>query len=420
MKLNVLVLGSGGREHALGRALSRSPRLGKLFSLPGNAGTEKLGTNIAGDAADVKLALEVARREAIDLTIVGPEDPLAAGVVDAFAAAGLRIFGPTAAAAKLESDKAFAKQVMRSHAVPTADARVFEDYRRAREYIATRDEAIVIKAAGLAKGKGVVVCDDPADGILVAERMMLQREFGEAGRCIVVEEKLDGREASVLAIVDGRTIYMLEPAQDHKRLLAGDRGPNTGGMGAFSPTPAIDEATMRQIEAQVFVPVLDALIREEIPYRGVLYAGLMLTKAGPKVLEFNCRFGDPEAQAILMRMRSDLLELLDAATRGELEQVTIEWDRRAGLCVVLAAAGYPGEVKKGEAIDGLPAEDADDAAVFHAGTKRIGGRVVTNGGRVLGVTALGETLAAARARAYGIVGGIAFEGMQYRDDLGLL
>lgn len=417
--MNVLVIGSGGREHALCYRLARSPRLDKLFILPGNAGTAALGTNIPGSAADIKLALEVARREAIDLTIVGPEDPLAAGMVDAFQDAGLRIFGPTASAARLESDKSFAKVLMRQQAVPTADARIFENYDQARQYIATRDEPVVIKAAGLAKGKGVIVCNDPADGILAAERIMVNRIFGDAGARIVVEERLNGREASLLAIVDGQTLFVLEPAQDYKRLGEGDTGPNTGGMGSFCPTPAIDDDLMAQIQRQILVPTLDGLTREGIHYRGVLYAGLMLTPAGPKVLEFNCRFGDPETQAILMRLQSDLLDLLDAAVSGHLDDATVRWDPRHALCVVIASQGYPEKYPTGLPITGLPEDAArDDVAIFHAGTRVQDNKVVTAGGRVLGVTALGDTLAAARRIAYEAVAQIHFEGAYYRSDLG--
>ena len=334
--MNVLVIGSGGREHAICRSLARSPRLDKLFTLPGNAGTESLGTNVPGDPNDVELVLSVARRENIDLTVIGPEDPLAAGMADALQQAGLRVFGPTAAAARLEADKAYAKQVMRLRAIPTAESRVFDDYELARQYISTRDEALVVKAAGLAKGKGAIVCDDPSYAIIAAERMLQQHVFGDAGRKIVVEERLEGREVSLLAIVAGRTICVLEPSQDHKRLLDNDEGPNTGGMGAFSPTDTIDADTLHFIERHVLVPTIDALVRDDVHYCGVLYAGLMLTAAGPKVLEFNCRFGDPETQAQLPRMKTDLLDVLDAAVSGTLDQLDVEWDPRHALCVVMA------------------------------------------------------------------------------------
>ncbi|RMF71321.1 MAG: phosphoribosylamine--glycine ligase [Planctomycetota bacterium] len=417
--MKVLVIGGGGREHAICAALTRSRRLERLFILPGNAGTALLGTNVPGDASDIRLALEVARREAIDLTIVGPEDPLAAGIVDAFEDAGLRIFGPNRAAARLESDKAFAKTLLRRHAIPTAEGKVFDDFDAARQYISTRDYALVVKASGLAKGKGAIVCDDPADAILAAEAMLVERRFGDAGARIVVEERLVGREVSVLALVDGRTIYLLEPAQDHKRLGDGDTGPNTGGMGAFSPSDAIDAATMSAIESQILVPTLNALLTEEIHFRGVLYAGLMLTPGGPKVLEYNCRFGDPETQVQLPRLQSDVLDVFDRAARGELDTVELRWDPRHALCVVMAAAGYPQSARGGDEIRGLPEPSRrDDLYVFHAGTQRADGRVVTAGGRVLGVTALGATRAAARALAYETVERIHFDGAQYRTDIG--
>ncbi|MBK8913048.1 MAG: phosphoribosylamine--glycine ligase [Phycisphaerales bacterium] len=416
--MNVLVVGSGGREHAICHALARSPRLGRLLCLPGNGGTALLGTNVMGDAADVKLALEVARRESIGLTIIGPEEPLAAGMADAFEQAGLAVFGPRAAAAQLEADKAYAKQLMRAQAVPTADARAFSDYRQACAYIETRDEPLVVKAAGLAKGKGVVVCDEPHQALLVAERMLVKREFGAAGSRIVVEERLEGREVSVLAIVDGQTLHILETAQDHKRLLDGDQGPNTGGMGAYSPAPPIDAATMHEIESQVFVPILDGLLRDGVRYRGVLYAGLMLTRGGPKVLEFNCRFGDPETQALLPRLRTDLLDVFEAAVHGRLDEIQLEWDPRPALCVVMASAGYPSAQSERTVISGISA-DAPDAMVYQAGTLRLGERTFAVGGRVLGVSALGDTLEQARERAYGVVRGISFEGAQFRSDIGL-
>lgn len=454
--MNVLVIGSGGREHALCHRLAASPRLGRLFALPGNAGTEAVATNLPGDPGDVPGVLAAARREKIDLTIVGPEDPLAAGMVDAFEAAGMRIFGPCKAAAQLEADKGFAKRLMRQHAIPTAEWREFSDYELARHYIATRDEPLVVKAAGLARGKGVLVCAEPSEAILAAERMLVQGAFGAAGRRVVVEERLTGREVSVQAIVDGRTLYMLEPAQDYKRLRDGDQGPNTGGMGAFSPSETIDAATMRQVEEQILVPIVDALVREGVRYRGVLYAGLMLTPGGPKVLEFNCRFGDPETQPLMMRLRSDLLEVLDRATLGKLDEVELAWDPRPAVCVVMASEGYPDSPRTGAVIHGLPDQGAapggaasgaggagDGAArgwpgaaagpaasqagasvrpaevvVFHAGTRRRGREIVSSGGRVLGVTALGETRAAAREAAYRAVEQIRFEGAYYRRDIG--
>ncbi len=418
-KLNVLVLGSGGREHALCHGLSRSRRLGRLFALPGNAGTALLGTNLPGNPGDTDAVLAAAREHEIDLVVVGPEDPLAAGVTDALQAAGVRVFGPTAAAARLEADKAWAKQLMRQHAIPTAEARVSDDYDLARQYISTRDHALVVKASGLARGKGAIVCDDPSEALLVAERMLVERAFGEAGARIVVEERLAGREVSVLAIVAGHTICILDPAQDHKRLLDGDQGPNTGGMGAFSPTDTLDADTMHVVEARILVPVVDAMLRMGIEYCGVLYAGLMLTPSGPKVLEFNCRFGDPEAQVLLPRLKTDLLEVFDAATAGRLDQLDLDWDPRHALCVVMASPGYPDGYPTGLPITGLPDADRDDLLVFHAGTCREGDTLVTAGGRVLGVTALAQSLEAARQKAYDAVAQIRFEGAQYRRDLGL-
>ncbi len=417
--MKVLVIGSGGREHALCHAIARSGRCERLYCLPGNAGTARIATNVPLRPTDIAAVVDFARGEQIDLTVVGPEDPLAAGLVDALHEAGLRAFGPTAEAARLEADKAFAKTLMKQYAIPTAEARVFTDFRAAKQYIATRDVPLVVKASGLARGKGAIVCDDPADAILAAEKMLVGGCFGEAGRTIVVEERLFGREVSVLAIVEDHTLYVLDPAQDYKRLKDGDEGPNTGGMGAYCPSQVLSPATLRQIEEQILVPTIDALLHEGIRYRGVLYAGLMLTPGGPKVLEFNCRFGDPEAQVILPRIRSDVLELLDAASSGRLEQIEPQWDPRHAVCVVLASEGYPDQPVTGREIRGLEAIEGNDVFVYHAGTKVENGRVVTSGGRVLGVTALGETLEAAREKAYAAVGRIHFDGMQYRRDIGL-
>jgi len=443
--MKILVVGSGGREHALCWKLAQSAHQPEIFCAPGNAGTGQVGRNVHLAAEDIDGLLRFAQEESIDLTIVGPEDPLCAGIVDRFEAAGLKIFGPTAAAARIEGDKAYAKKLMRDAGVPTAEARIFEPtsveraqkrdagrdenddrpeyetaYTMARTYVSSREEGVVIKAAGLAKGKGVFVHSDPADGLRTLEKLMLDNELGDAGATVVIEELLVGREVSLLALVDGGTIYILESAADHKRLGDEDTGPNTGGMGAFSPSEILTEAELEMIERDVFVPVIDALRRNGITYRGVLYAGLMMTPGGPKVLEFNCRFGDPEAQPILMRLKSDLVDVIMATVEGRLADVVLEWDQRNGLCVVMASGGYPGAYEKGKDIFGL--EEASEVAntmVFHAGTRQLGGRIETNGGRVLGVTALGDGLQAARTSAYEAVRKIQFDGAQFRGDIGM-
>jgi phosphoribosylamine--glycine ligase len=416
--MKVLVIGSGGREHALVWKIAQSKGVKKLFCAPGNAGTADLADNVDISAEDVPKLVEFAKREKLDLVVVGPEDALCAGIVDALAAEKIRAFGPSRGAARLEGDKAFAKQLMRQHAIPTAEARIFNSYKAAKTYVATRDTGLVVKAAGLAKGKGVIVCDDPSEALLALDRIMVNREFGAAGETVVVEERLVGPEASILAFVDGRTIYVMESAQDHKPIGDGDTGPNTGGMGAYCPTPVITDEILSQVERQIFVPIIDAMNREESPYRGVLYAGLMLTHNGPKVLEFNCRFGDPETQPILFRLQSDLVEVIEAVLAGKLDSVTLRWDPRPAICVVMAAGGYPGEYKKGVEIAGLADAASDDVVVFHAGTRTLGGKVVTAGGRVLGITARGPTLAEAQRRAYVAAERIHFEGAYYRHDIG--
>jgi phosphoribosylamine---glycine ligase len=439
------VVGSGGREHALCWKLGQSPRRPAVYCAPGNAGTRLIAENVKVAAEDIEGLIKFAKKERIDLTVVGPEDPLCAGIADKFQVAGLRIFGPSAAAAKLEGDKAYAKQLMREAGVPTAEARVFgptnqemaqarqsrgqrEDaahpelltgYEMARHYLSTRDEGVVVKAAGLAKGKGVFVHADPADALLTIEDLMVRKTLGEAGARIVVEDLLIGREVSVMALVDGTTIYMLETASDHKRLGDGDTGPNTGGMGAYSPSDGLIDAQLDAIQRDVFVPTIDGLKREGIDYRGVLYAGMMMTTGGPKVLEFNCRFGDPETQPILMRLKSDLVEALEATVDGRLDQIELEWDARPAICVVMAAGGYPGSHEKGKVIGGLARAGAmKDVQVFHAGTTMLEGEVISSGGRVLGVTAIGSDVPAARARAYEAVEAISMEGAVYRKDIG--
>jgi phosphoribosylamine--glycine ligase len=416
--MNVLLIGSGGREHAIAWKLTQSNNLDKLYIAPGNPGTAQCGRNIPISSDDTDKLLEFARQNRVELVVVGPEDPLAAGLVDKFEAAGIKAFGPSAKAAQLEADKAFAKQLMRSSSVSTAESRTFDRFEDAKAYIASRDEPVVIKAAGLAKGKGVFVCDDPADGILAAEKVMCDKIFGPAGDKIIVEDKLLGEEASILAFVDSRNIYIMESSQDHKAIGDGDTGPNTGGMGAYSPAPVVTEDLMNQITREILVPTVDGMNRSGAPYKGVLYAGVMLTAGGPRVLEFNVRFGDPETQPILMRLKSDLLEVLLAVCDGTLDEVNLEWDPRPAVCVVMASGGYPDEYQKGKKITGLQeAGKLDDVMVFHAGTRQQDGEIVTSGGRVLGVTALGRTIAEAKEKAYQAVDRIHFDGVYFRRDI---
>ena len=416
--MNVLLIGSGGREHAIAWKLAQSKDLTKLYIAPGNPGTAQCGQNIPVASVHTDELLDFARQNDVGLVVVGPEDPLAAGLVDAFEAAGIKAFGPSAGAAQLEADKAFAKQLMRSSSVTTAEGRTFDRFSDAKAYIASRDEAVVVKAAGLAKGKGVFVCDDPSDGILAAEKIMCDKIFGPAGDIIIVEDKLLGEEASILAFVDGRNIYVMESSQDHKPIGDGDTGPNTGGMGAYSPAPVVTEDMMNHITREILVPVVDGMNRNGTPYKGVLYAGLMITGGGPRVLEFNVRFGDPETQPILARLKSDLLEVLLAVCDGTLDRITLEWDQRPAVCVVMASGGYPGDYQKGKKILGLQeAQQLEDVIVFHAGTKDMDGDIVTNGGRVLGVTALGQTIRDAKERAYRAVDKIKFDGAYCRRDI---
>ncbi len=425
-KINVLLIGGGGREHALAEAMSRSPRLGTLYiTHPSNPGLAGLGTpvDVPVSAKELYRLGQFCDRRDIGLVVIGPEDPLAEGYADVLGKRGdgsvRPVFGPGKRGAMLEADKAFAKQMMRAASVPTGDGRVFKDYDRAVEYYSTREEPMVVKAAGLAKGKGVIVPETMQEGLDAIKRMMKQLEFGDAGRTIVVEERLQGTEVSVLALVDGRNILVLPPCQDHKRLGEGDTGPNTGGMGAFCPADTVDDATMRVIETEVFVPMVDAMRREEIEFRGVLYAGIMLTPGGPKVLEFNTRFGDPECQPLMARLESDAVELLLATAEGRLDEVDVRFSDQTAVCVVLASQGYPASPKTGDAITGIDkAEQVDGVRVYHAGTKIENGEIVTAGGRVLGVTAVGPDFATARQLAYRACERISFRGMQYRRDIG--
>jgi phosphoribosylamine--glycine ligase len=416
--MKVLLVGSGGREHAIAWKLSKSKNISKLYIAPGNPGTAAYGNNIDIGVNDIDKLIEFSKLHDIGLAVIGPEDPLAAGAVDAFEAAGIKAFGPTGAAAQLEADKAFAKNIMRANSIPTAESRTFDNYEDAKAYIASRDEPVVVKAAGLAMGKGVFVCDEPSDGILAAEKIMCDNAFGDAGKTIIVEDKLLGEEASILAMVDGKSIYVLETSQDHKPIGDGDTGLNTGGMGAYSPAPVITEALMEQIIREVLVPTVDGMNRNGTPFRGILYAGIMVTQGGPRVLEFNVRFGDPETQPILMRLKSDLLDVMLAVCDGRLDEMTLKWDSRPAVCVVMSSGGYPEAYEKGKVITGLEkAAQLDDVFVFHAGTAEENGQIVTAGGRVLGVTAMGDTVEQAKQRAYEAVDLIDFEGAYCRRDI---
>ena len=444
-RVNVLLIGGGGREHALAWKMSQSPRLGRLFaSDPQNPGIASLATpvDVPVNMREIYRLQIFCEKNNIGLVVIGPEEPLAAGMADALLAPGRAVFGPIAAAARLEGDKAWCKQLLRGASVPIAEGRSFSDFTAAKTYVETREEPPVVKASGLCKGKGVIVPSSIDEAVAALDRMMNRLEFGEAGRTVVVEERLEGSEVSVLALVDGRNIYLLEPCQDHKRLGDHDTGPNTGGMGVFCPGGLVegrDDALLAQIQSEVLVPTLDALRREGIEYRGVMYAGLMLTPAGPKVLEYNCRFGDPECQAIMMRLESDVIELMlatagtppgsaggAASPRVRLDETDVRWRPGASCVVVLAAPGYPDKPRAG-----LPITGVDQAArlpgvqVFHAGTRieaasagEANGGLVTAGGRVLNVCAVGDTLAQARERAYAAARLIHFEGKQMRTDIG--
>ena len=416
--MNVLVIGSGGREHALVWKLAYDSGCPELFCMPGNAGTAALATNVPIAAEAVDEITEWARVNRPDLTVIGPEAPLCAGLTDKLEALGLRVFGPNRAAAELEGSKTFAKTIMESAGVPTAAAAAFTDSEAALAYIDQQGGNVVIKADGLAAGKGVTVCDTREQAEAAIRESLDEAVFGVAGGRVLIEERLEGEEASILALVDGERTLMLAASQDHKRALDGDRGPNTGGMGAYSPAPVITDAHWPIIHERVFEPVLAELKRRGIVYKGVLYAGLMMTEDGPKVLEFNCRFGDPETQAILPRIEGDLLPALEACVDGKLTPDLIRWRPEACVCVVMASGGYPGPYKKGIPITGLAAADAaDDTVVFHAGTMLQADKVVTAGGRVLGVTALGADLRSAVDRAYAAVRTIQFSGAAYRTDI---
>jgi phosphoribosylamine---glycine ligase len=421
MSLKILVIGGGGREHALAWKIAQSPKAEKVFVAPGNAGTarETKCENVAVAAEDVDSLLRFAQQNNIDLTVVGPEAPLVLGIVDRFRAAGRRIFGPTQAAAQLEGSKAFTKDFLARHKIPTAAYGNFTDVAAAETYIKKSGAPIVVKADGLAAGKGVIIAQTVDEAVGAVRDMLAGNVFGEAGHRVVVEEFLTGEEASFIVMVDGGHILPLATSQDHKRAHDGDTGPNTGGMGAYSPAPVVTPEIHARIMHEVIEPTVRGMAAEGHPYTGFLYAGVMIQSDGtPKVLEYNCRFGDPETQPVMLRLQSDFIGLIEAALDGGLDGVEAQWDSRAAVGVVMAAGGYPGRYEKGDLIAGLPEKDADDCKVFHAGTALKDGAVITHGGRVLCVTALGATVGAAQSRAYETVGKIHWRNAQYRRDIG--
>ncbi len=417
--MRVLVIGGGGREHALAWKLRQSPQVEKVYCAPGNAGIARVAEVVPVAADDVSGLLRFARDHGVELAVVGPELPLMLGVADEFQDAGLRVFGPGRDGARLEGSKAFAKELMRRWNIPTGYFSVFENPEEAKRFVAEVGVPIVIKADGLAGGKGVIVCDDPKEADQAIDEILVARLFGDAGARVVIEEYLEGEEVSFILLTDGVSVLPFPSSQDHKRLLDEDQGPNTGGMGAYSPAPMLTAEMHARVMAEIVLPTIQALRANKIDYRGVLYVGLMLTASGPKVLEFNARFGDPECQALMVRLRSDLIDLLCACVEQRLGECRPVWDERASVCVVLAAAGYPGAVEKGRIIHGLEDVEAlPDVEVFHAGTARRQQQYVTNGGRVLGVTARGTDVTQAAERAYAAVSKIHFDGMQYRRDIG--
>jgi len=416
--MKLLVIGSGGREHAMAWKLAQSPRVQKVFVAPGNGGTATENGLENLSLSDFSQLIDFCRKEQIHLTVVGPEAPLSAGIVDAFHEQGLRIFGPSRSAAQLEASKDYAKRFMLRHGLPTAKHATFTDAAQAKAYVAQQGAPIVIKADGLAAGKGVVVAATVAEATAAIDLMLVQNKLGDAGARVVIEEFLEGEEASFIVMADGVHALPLATSQDHKRLQDGDRGPNTGGMGAYSPAPVVTPQLHARVMREIIQPAIAGMAKDGAPYTGFLYAGLMIDKAGnPKTLEFNCRLGDPETQPIMLRLKSDLLALVEHAVEGTLNRATADWDRRSALGVVLAAAGYPDDPRKGDEITGLP-KATEDCRVFHAGTTLEGKKLTASGGRVLCVTALGDSLKMARTRAYDAVESIRFNGMQYRKDIG--
>jgi phosphoribosylamine--glycine ligase len=416
--MKILIIGGGGREHALAWKIAQSPKITELFCAPGNPGTASIATNLDIPADDIDSLIQFALQQSIDLTVVGPEQPLVLGLADWFQENGLKVFGPSAKATQLEGSKVFSKVLMQKYNIPTAAYAAFDDADEARAYLKGKGPQVV-KADGLAAGKGVFVCADEAEAVDAINQIMNDRIFGESGNRIIIEERLEGQEVSLLAFTDGITVLPMEVAQDHKAVFDGDTGPNTGGMGAYSPAPIFTPELKQEVIQRIMVQAVNGMRADGIPYRGVLYAGLMITDKGPKTLEFNARFGDPETQPLMMRMQSDIVPIMEACADGTLDTCTLEWKPEAAVCVVMASEGYPGSYEKGKSIHGLDQANAlSGVTVFHAGTKQAGDEIVTSGGRVLGVTALGDTVQTAIEKAYQAVGKIQWPGVQYRKDIG--
>jgi len=415
--VRILIVGSGGREHAIAWALSKSDKVERLYCAPGNAGIAELAECVPISEDQFEPLTKFAKEQEIDLVVVGPEAPLFAGLVDVLEEAGLKAFGPRRNAAIIEGSKVFTKQLMRKYNIPTAAYESFDNYEEALAYLRKQRAPIVVKADGLAAGKGVTVAATLEEAERALREIMVDKVFGEAGAQVVIEEFLSGQEMSILAFVDGETVRPMVPSQDHKPVYDGDKGPNTGGMGTYSPVPHIPQSVVDEAIETILIPAARAMVQEGRPFRGVLYAGLMITEQGPKTVEFNCRFGDPETQVVLPRLKTDLADIFMATVNGKLQEIEIEWSDEAAVCVVLASGGYPGPYEKGKPITGL--DQVEQSVVFHAGTKLADGRIVTNGGRLLGVTALGKDIAEARARAYADIEKIRYEGKHYRTDIAL-
>ena len=416
--MKILVVGGGGREHAIAWKLSQSPLVKKIYACPGNAGIASLGDCVETSAEDIKGLADFAEKNLIDLTVVGSEQPLILGIVDEFEKRKLKIFGPKKEAALIEGSKGFAKEFMKRYHIPTASFKIFEQKEEAIDFVRSSEFPLVIKADGLAAGKGAFVVEDLKSAEEAVEKVMVQKIFGEAGSRLVVEDFLTGEEVTILAFTDGRTVLPMVSSQDHKRIYDGDRGPNTGGMGAYAPTLIVNEKIMKKITEEILEPAILGLNKEGRVFKGVLYAGLMITEMGPKVIEFNCRFGDPETQVVLPLLESDLAEIFLSIVEEELDLQDVKWKEGSAVCVVLASGGYPDKYEKGKEIFGLNRVGNSNVLVFHAGTKKAGNRIVTNGGRVLGVTAFDQTMEGALGKAYSAVDKIRFDGMQYRHDIG--